>query len=684
VDTIIPLESGFPERTDCFLGRAALEAATWYDPLGRWLRDTCTPGVRERYWLAFALYANGAAQFADAVVLAGDPSQSHMGWQNPSSFDIFHTNIACVLLKAHREKMSAAAVGRLEGVVREGFGFDGNRRADYHFRGYNDNMPAKASMGLILGGEMLGDPAAIEHGIWNLSELRNMLKRRGTISEWNSPTYSPGSLHAIAEIAHHARHPGAREIARGIEERLWLDLAARFHPGIGILAGPYSRAYAADTVAHLSCMASLLWFVLGDAARPSPMVLFDPPPGMVFHHHGDIPFCIAQMCWFASGSYHLPARALEMFSGKHYPFRAVASAEAGDRGADFPARTIRVETYLQADYAVGTSSTQFLNGVTGQAAPYFATYKRADEVRSHADVGTVFQKFTINDETPGAIKPALDPDGKPCANSGESDNIASHGGMTTLQSGPTVLALTHPHLDMGGSDVAPTPVPLTRLSEMVLFPSYYGGADEIRVGHSSRQAWSGAASRGEWIGCRRGRLLIAIRPLVFLPEPQTVEIRLEKINHYEVIRSVFHEGTAREFTRAELRNVFGGFIAEHASVDEYPSLAAFMEELSPGLFTDYFWTTRRTRYRRPAGTKRPALELETSWSPGSVVTRYALINGRPVPHDIRVEIDGMTDADFPFLTEPWTSVPSYFPWPELAADWGTGKLAGFIGDREQE
>lgn len=672
----------FIARSLRYLEAAAHAARTWYDVNGCWLGDTRPPSTRERYWIAFALYSQGALDFANAVVLGGEIPQSHMGRANSLSFDIFHTNIACLLLKMHRERMCAEVVQTLEDLVREGFGFDGNRRPDFHFRGYNDNMPAKASMGLILGGEMLNDPAAVEQGLWNLRGLRDILRRRGAISEWNSPTYSAATLHAIAEIAHYARHPEAREMAGGIEERIWLDLAARFHPEMGRLAGPHSRTYTADTVAHLSCVASLLWFVLGDISKPSPLVLFAPEDGLVFHNLNNLPFNIAQMTWFAAGSYHPPARALQMFASKSYPFRVAATAEMGDWGPGFPARPVRLESFLQSDYTVGTATSPWLNGI--QSATYFVTYKRVPEVRSCADVGTVFHKFIVNDEEPGAIKFSLGPDGKPYANSGEQDNLDSLGNMVTLQSGPSVLALTHPHLALGRLEQDQKPLVLKRLSETVIFPSHFGGAEEIRVGSRARESWTGCVSRGEWIGCRRGRLFIAIRPLVYLAEPREVEITLEKINRYEVIRSTFYHGPEREFARAELRNVFGGFVAEHAGVDDYPSLAAFMEELAGARFTDYYWTTRRVRYRRPAGANRPALELETSWSPGSVVTRFALIDGQPVPWDDRVSIDGMADADFPFLTEPWESTPSYFPWPKMEANWGTGGAVGFIGDREQD
>jgi hypothetical protein len=139
-------------------------------------------------------------------------------------------------------------------------------------------------------------------------------------------------------------------------------MAARFHPELGGLAGPYSRAYTVDTIARVSCAASLLWFALGDRVHPSPMVLFDPPPGFVVHHMGDYPFNIVQHCWFAAGSYHIPPAARKLFEAKTYPFHAVATGELGDAGPDSPARRVRIESVLHKDFTLGTCDSPFHGG----------------------------------------------------------------------------------------------------------------------------------------------------------------------------------------------------------------------------------------------------------------------------------------------------------------------------------
>lgn len=666
------VDPGFVERTSAFLKNAAAAAREWYTDDGQW-RASSAPAIgRERFWICFALYAEGHAALADAVIRVAETAR-----YGDIVYDVFDNNIAVALLLQHGDAMAPDVRAKLEQLGRFGFSFaPGNRQPDYQFHGYNDNMPAKATLGLVLGGELLNEPEAVDYGLWQLRQMRAQLTRRGINSEFNSPTYTPLALHAMAAIREFAKNPEAREVAGSIEARLWLDIAARFHPEMGMPSGPHSRYYTVDALGHASIMASLLWFVLGDKARPSPQLLFDPASGLVLHHMGDAPFNIAQMCWIAAGHYHLPPIALELFSGKTYPFHAVATFEGGDFGPDVPARDGRIETVLYPDFTLASSNAAFLNGA--QTTTYFATYKRRENIESFHDLGTVYSAIVINDDVPGFVP------GSHYSNSGEADCLASHAQSLVLQSESTALVLTHPQLVLAGSHSQPhwkRPArQLSRISEMVLFPIHNGGgAAEILVGGEKRESWEGTVPRGSWVTCRYGRMLVGIRPLCYTGALGEPRIALERIDNYNVLRVTFYEGEARTFTRAELCQIFGGFVAEHAGVDDYASLADFAAELeSTTRFTDYYWATRRTRYRRLAGRK-PALEMETSWSPGSQTQRFATINGRQLDC-APLTIDGVDPAMLPFLGEPFKPIEGFFPWEELKMVWMDWPSA--IGDRE--
>lgn len=681
-------QAGFEKRTTGYLRRAAAASRAWYDDAGNWIATSVPSCTRERYWLAFALYRFGDAAFTDAVVRSCDTPEYH-----GIKFNIFDTNIAVALLVHFRDRMTPATRSVLERLTRDGFSFKpGNRQPDYQYHGYNDNMPSKATMGLILGGELLGEKDAVEYGLWNLRQMRALLVRHGTNSEYNSPTYSPLTVHAMGEIAEHAKNEEARELARGIEARLWLDIAARFHPEIGVVSGPYSRAYTADAVAHLSILASMLWFVVGDIARPSPMLLFEKDSGLAMHHMGDAPFNIVQMCWLAAGSYHISNGAMELFHRKRYPYRAIATSEMGDIASDQPARGTRFESVLEKDFAVGTSDTHFLGG----GHSYAVTYKRREPVASFKDVGTVFNRMVLDDEVPGEWQRIEAPSDaskgeakRYYSNEGESDYVSTNSNAILVQSGATVMSLAHPRVALGKGGDSERPGmptassrPFSRLSDLVIFSSHFGGADELIVAGEARRRWGGDVPAGQWIACRRGKLLIAVRPLAYSQHFGRAKVTLEKLDRYEMIRMEIYRGEKREFTAGELKVMFGGFVAEHASADAWPSLQAFADAAARGRFSDYYWLTRRTRYRREPGAfggGDKGVDIETSWSPGAVAPRYATVNGLPVEWP-NVSYDGVERSAIPFVNEPFKPVPAFFPWKELSVEWGNWSSA--IGDRE--
>ncbi|WP_214628036.1 hypothetical protein [Paenibacillus agaridevorans] len=662
----------FKERSFLFMKKAGQASRSWYDSDGEWVADNVPAATRERFWLAGALYTIGDTARADAIVQKGETEDL-----NGIKFNIFDTNIATSLLVSHRDKMSSAVRAKFEELALNGFSFKpGNRQPDYQFHGYNDNMPAKATAGLILGGEMLGNREAVEYGLWNLRQLKAMLSRNGINSEYNSPTYSGLTIRSISEIAEHSQNEEARSLALGIEERLWIDLAARFHPDMGVISGPHSRAYTVDNVAHASAISSLLWFCLGDQINPSPMELFHLPQDLVIHHTGDVPFNIAQFCWFAGGLYHIPDVAYEMFAEKSYPHRAVATCEFGaSENTIFTGRSSKIETVMFPDYTVGTSSATY--GSVEQNNNYFVTFKRQENVHSYRDIGTIFTKLTTNGDAPGRIANSTE-NGRAYPNKGEVDILPSCANTFTMQSASTALVLTHPELGDAFKGVIDNPV--TDLDEFIILSTHGGDVEELIVGGKHRNKWSGQVEKGQWIVCRIGRLFVGFRPMAYTCADEPVSITLESNENYKYIRIGLYKGEPKLFTSKELRLIFGGFVAEHASVSEYPSLDAFSQELESSRFTDYYWTTRRVRYRRPDGRARQALEFEASWSPGAMVPRYATVNGLRVEHPL-VEIDGLNTEQLPFLNEPFQSIPPFFPWKDLSVAWGD--MPSAIGDREE-
>jgi len=688
-DTGTPLTStdACQGRSQCFQAKVCDHIGHWFDQTGRWrLPQDGAPTGRERLWLAGALFGQGADAMANALLHHGiQPHHPNLPRFEHTRFDIFNSNIAVLFLRLFSDQMDESVRAELVAIARDGFGNKpGNRQPDYQFHGYNDNMPAKATMGLILGGEYFDEPNAIRYGLWNLRRFADLLYRRGINSEYNSPTYSAVTLHAMAEIAEHSSIDEACDLALKIEHRLWIDLAARFHPETGVVAGPYQRAYTIDLTTGHSLVSMLLWLVLGDLVKPSPMDLFKPKQieRYTLHFKGIIPWMVANFSWFTVGQYHLPASARELMAEKTYPHRAVATFESGDCGPSVPATPGFVSSYLEADYTIGTSSVP--GGEGSQTADYFVSYRRSRDTRGIEDVGTVYSQYVLNDECPGdLVHPPVDPASTnnrqdpwaPWARPTLNECVGNESHRQTYEADRAVVRISNPMVTLGQSNGdrlmngAPAVAqPVSRLSELIVFPSVFGGHDELWVNGRPRDAWTGEVPNGAWVVCRRGRLLIGFRPLVYTVTLGQPVITLETHNGFELIRSTFYQGDPRVFTRDELRQTFGGFVAEHASVDEYDSTEAFARALGQSRVTDYYWYTRRLRYRRPGNHSRKGLDIELSASPGAYAARYVTVNRKPV-QPATVDIDGIGITDLPILNEAPRPMPGYFPWDHFENAW---------------
>ncbi len=653
--SVSSLLAGKAAREKEYFAAAAAAAETWFDETGAWVRDHTPLGNRERLWVCFALYAGTEQQqrLADAVVL-GTEVEEYDG----KRFNIFASNIAPILYLLHHERMSHEAWHALLDLTAEGHGdFPGNRQCDYQFHGYNDNMPAKGTMSLVLGGEILKDHGAIAHGQFQLRQFQEQLYRGGLSAEYNSPTYSPLTLHAMAEIAEYSKAERDREIARLLERRLWADLACHWHPEAHQQAGPHSRAYTTDAVGHLSNVRTLVWTVLGEAASGlSPMVLFDPTPDLVYHHCGNIPFNIAQMCWYVAGHYHLDEDLAELFLHKPCPFELEATAEYGDSG-EMPSRRTVCTTYITPDYSLGTSSTGY--GDNGQPNAFFVTYPR----QGQKPVGsTVHLRYTINDEVPSMT-------GEDGEWRGEADLVRNRAHYVTVQQGPSALVSCHPAQNLSELEVS-------RLSLMTIFAEHLGEVEEVRVGERAYASWEGEFEPKQWFGVRAGRCLLALRPLAFSAVGLEAKVRLESYPKYKTITIDNYRGEARKFPAVDLLHIFNGFAAEVASVDEFPSLGDFLGALQEASLEDYaLFHTRRIRYLRPEMPERDLVELATSYTVRDCSMRFRTVNGREFAGP-PWRATGLTEEAVSVMPGGWQPRKGGIPWESLEVLWYPGNPWG--------
>ena len=130
-----------------------------------------------------------------------------------------------------------------------------------------------------------------------------------TFCEFNSPTYAGVSLNALGQWVSTDRTDQLNRLGNEMEAGLWEQLATFYHADLGILCGPYSRAYGMDT------RRSLADYYIWMAARGQRQL--DYPES----HHTDIPgnYCSALFAVVLRGWRRCPDGARDAFTSFNGP-----------------------------------------------------------------------------------------------------------------------------------------------------------------------------------------------------------------------------------------------------------------------------------------------------------------------------------------------------------------------------
>lgn len=613
-----------------------------FDTAGIWSGGASAPDARKTLWLCFGLLGDAGNVDALALanrVLAALPFALHGRPRTPeearAKFDIFVTNHAVQLLVAHGAKLAPEVRTKLEDWARAALeGFPGDRQADYQFHGANDNMPSKATLGLILGGEYFGDEAAVAHGLWNLRQLREMLTRRGLVGEYASPTYSPLTLVNLTEIALHARHPECAELARQCAERVWADVLGHFHAPTRTMAGPYSRAYQLDSTAHFSTSACLLWLALGEAgASFDPVAELERETVRLVHHHSDRTTQIGVLAWLTSCPLTPPAHLLRWVEDRGYPFHLLANAERC--GPD--AGEVNTTHYAEEDFAIGTSIGE--SWTRNQAEAYFLQYRRRAPLRDVADVRTLYLRCLIDDQIP--------------TSSGGGDMLRPQGLVHTVHKDRVALVIARPLARLAGQ-------PLTSLRFSAVVPTHFGPLERVEIIPSPN------GGGGGHVFIKDGPMHIALRGLnVFSGEAPESGITFETTpdGDFQVLSFLNHAGGARTYSADEIvRELTGMVIVTGLASEE--SFEAFKARVGAARLLDYYLFDQRTLAYELGDTR-----LAAAYSLPADRFRFTAIDGLPSSRPVW-EATKLSVGELPFLNgEPRLNPLADFPYKQLGVIW---------------
>lgn len=584
--------------------------ATFLDADGTYHRDT-PPDWREYVWHPMSLLNGDASHMRQANGLLRYIAEREGGH--------FWSSGVTVLLSRFADRIEpdlfATLRRRLATMIKD--------ESKQWFRGYNDNYPAMAAMSTLVGSYVVGDTTHVQGGLDCLDSLQRLLRRRGALSEYCSPTYTAITLTCLAEIVERSEHPDARALASEAEQKIWRELLARFHPATSFLAGPFSRAYTVDLCGHLHNAHIVLYQVLGDVVFVNPVNHFYPPIERQILHGASPTAVSGHVAWQSTPTFHVPVDAVEMALDRRAPrvVRSNAEQAAFPRNfwkmerhprtplAEVAAGPMNTYSYIHTDYAFGVCDRPFLDGA--QSTPFHLVYRRSAGT-SLRDVATLFSRYVIDDRPPTS-----------------PEHIPEQGRALAVAHESTAMLLYRAQPTWGGftstADYADSPVRSLKLS--LLMPTFYGRAQSVWLGEQQAVDFTGESVQPVSIFVEDGPIYFAIKPLVNTNLGRRAAVRLERVNDFDMISLINYEGAGRTFSEAELMTCLNGFVIELAAKSDWPSFEAFRAfHTAPDVLDQYAPDDgmRHVRYRRPG------LELEMDVSPLSDGIRFASVNGAGV------------------------------------------------------
>ncbi|RAV13343.1 hypothetical protein [Paenibacillus contaminans] len=629
------------ERQRQIYAKLAAYSLDYFDEAGRWIGAEAPPRLRERLWYAISYVSGGNAEAiktANRIIAASAFAACH-----------FTPMAALQLLVKYKRYLDDQAIGALEAYLLDVL--DSFRHTDLEFRGANDNFPTMGCYTLLAAGIYFSRPDDSALAVRRMHDLKDMLTRRGFMSEFNSPTYSPIQVYCMAEIAELVEEPTIRMLALQIEERLWADVWSHYHPSTYQTAGPYSRVYEVDSTAHTHQSRFILYALLGDKMAINPMnTLFSSKYGKTDELvHNNLPFMQVSVGWLLNTTFHCPDYLVEHGLHKTYPYRVQGTYElasstdhpqpadpaVSDNIVELPAGSGSNSTYMTADYALGVIAREFRTGVFTDS--FHLLYRRKEHVATQADVATVYANYIVNDKRPSEMNQYV---GLNWLN--WVDSILDEGRKIGMQHDRTAMLLYKPKLCLSEQ--------VTSLKLTLLFPARYGFVEEVWLGERNLSGLEGGSVEPCPVFVKDGPVYMAFFPLLFGNHGRDKAVKVERINDYLAVSFYNYEGEARDFAKRGFLLTGNGFVAEVRSEAEVGSFDNFRHMFQDGKIVDEWAYGNAITSMRRTVYERDGLKMECIWSPLTEGVKMAAINGK-IPKEPLLAITGLDTARLPFLED---------------------------------
>ncbi len=216
-----------------------------------------------------------------------------------------------------------------------------------------------SAAGVGLAGEILNDELRLARGKYALKLALDQIRRYGTITEYNSPTYYGPSFAGLAAISTHAKDAEFRDMARAIQAVLLAQSLTAYHPPTMQVSGPWQRCYHQDVYGGPSAMKALLYPYLPEALY------------MDQAHQWQFPSMVGACSHMMQGAVqdvYFPAWLGMFLTDRNTPWALRMTSHVPkitDRrglGTEYPESDINVDIYQTPVYTFGSASYVFHNG----------------------------------------------------------------------------------------------------------------------------------------------------------------------------------------------------------------------------------------------------------------------------------------------------------------------------------
>ncbi len=609
---------------------------------------------RVELWASNAFFAGESKDiaFGNTIVRHMRDVLKHESGPGP-----FEACAAAGLLAEHGERLDADTREFLIHVMLGNCEYA--KTADFQFHGYNDNMPTMWTWAQLYAGENFDRPDLLKIAHANLGQLKDMLRRRGAVSEYGMG-YSTHRQGGLARIAEYSRDTETRQLARDLEARIWAEIAGHWHPGLGEVVGASMRG---GTPINSEMHALFIQIFGREIERPwmpqesqwgtqAPVVeLGHDPEKYIFAY----PFGFAAE--FASVTYHVPDEVAALFYRKEIPFRFACTAENGyvnegiyckqipvyGQGGilitakltdevieieDCPqhgAQPHQITTWHGRHFGLGTSTTNMFT--TSHALR--CNYRRQETPRGLEDMGVCTLRYNINGKVPGGRLPNLYPKSledqpKPAEN--YCQLYRDMGRHFCLQHENTVLCLSTPDYREYWD-----------VKEMRLDLLFLQQAGKVRH-------WE-IAPDGSRIDINDGAVYFSIRPLIGRHLERQETIRVREINEWLVVSLYNYEGPSRSFRKREIAKQGNGFVLEVRDAGEFADFASFQAQMAEARVLDQLYGGRRRVHY-----VRPDLRLSTHYCPYTHTVMQASVNGIEKPWE-KLSFSNGIEKTLPFMDD---------------------------------